>query len=133
MLGVGDGTELTPVAVPVDCTIALVLPRGQAKASTEAVYQAFDERQGARGFDERRQALLRALEAVRVLSDLARLPRNDLAASPIVAELEERGALRADVSGAGPVVYGLFEHADEAESALAALGHLGRTWLTRPV
>ncbi len=59
MLGVGDGTELTPVAVPVDYTIALVLPHGQAKASTEAVYQAFDERQGARGFDERRQALLR--------------------------------------------------------------------------
>ena len=133
MLGVGDGTELTPVAVPVDYTIALVLPHGQAKASTEAVYQAFDERQGARGFDERRQALLEALEAVRVVPDLARLPRNDLAASPITAELEERGALRADVSGAGPVVYGLFERADEAESALAALDHLGRTWLTRPV
>lgn len=133
MLGVGDGTELTPVAVPVDCTIALVLPHGQAKASTEAVYQAFDERQGACGFDERRQALLRALEAVRVVSDLARLPRNDLAGSPIVAELEERGALRADVSGAGPGVYGLFEHADEAENAVTALGHLGRTWLARPV
>ncbi len=133
MLGVGDGTELTPVAVPVDYTIALVLPHGQAKASTEAVYQAFEERQGARGFDERRQALLGALEAVRVVPDLARLPRNDLAASPIAAELEERGALRADVSGAGPVVYGLFERVDVAESALTALDNLGRTWVTGPV
>ena len=61
MLGLGDGTELTPVAVPLDYTIALVLPHGQAKASTEAVYQAFDERQEARGFDERREALLDAL------------------------------------------------------------------------
>ena len=40
--------------------------------------------------------------------DLAALPPNDLASSPLAAELLAAGAFRADVSGAGPTVYGLF-------------------------
>jgi 4-diphosphocytidyl-2C-methyl-D-erythritol kinase len=36
------------------------------------------------------------------------------------------------VSGAGPVVYGLFLHQDEADAARKQLGRRARTWLTTP-
>ena len=63
---------------------------------------------GSVGFDDRRDAAVRA-RARRTGADLAALPRNDLASSPLSHDLERLGAFRADVSGAGPVVYGLFE------------------------
>ena len=40
--------------------------------------------------------------------------------------------IRRDVSGAGPIVYGLFETVDGAERAQAALQGLGETWISRP-
>jgi len=132
-LASGDGTELEPVALPGDYVVVLVLPDSQSKESTEAVYRAFDEQGGADGFDERRAALLHALGGVERPRDLARLPRNDLVSSPLAEQLEELGAFRADVSGAGPTVYGLFEHPDDAEHAAATLRRAGRTWLARPV
>ena len=58
-------------------------------------------RDGATGTSERRAALLEAL-AGRRPRDLAALPPNDLASSPLADELRELGAFRADVSGAGP-------------------------------
>ena len=42
------------------------------------------------------------------------------------------GAFRADVSGAGPVVYGLFHHREQAEEAKRSLSARGRVWLTVP-
>jgi 4-diphosphocytidyl-2C-methyl-D-erythritol kinase len=96
------------------------------------VYAAFDERNGAAGWDDRRNALLDALDRVRRPRDLAALPANDLASSPLADELTELGAFRADVSGAGPVVYGLFHHEAQAKAAKRALHRLGRTWLTAP-
>jgi shikimate kinase len=69
---------------------------------------------------------------VREPRDLAGLPRNDLARSPLSAELESLGAFRADVSGAGPVVYALFEDARDAERAARAMGEIGTTWITHP-
>jgi 4-diphosphocytidyl-2C-methyl-D-erythritol kinase len=60
------------------------------------------------------------------------MPPNDLAASPISERLRAAGAFRADVSGAGPIVYGLFENDAEAERAQAALKGLGETWISRP-
>ena len=63
---------------------------------------------------------------------LAELPPNDLASSPLAAELVRLGAFRADVTGAGPTVYGLFLHRRHAEAAQLALGRAGRTWLTVP-
>lgn len=124
-LGEGDGTELSPLDLPQDYWILLLLPHGERKLSTGAVYDAFT---GEAGFDERRAALLRAL----ALGDLAALPPNDLASSPLAEELRGRGAFRADVSGAGPAVYGLFAEQEDALAAHAALGGRGRAWIAAP-
>ena len=88
----------------------LVLPNGAAKESTAAVYAAFDERDGGDGLGGAARALDAALADVRRPRDLAALPPNDLASSPLADELRRHGAFRADVSGAGPTVYGLFHH-----------------------
>ncbi len=132
-LAAGDGSDLSPLELPLDFVVLLVLPGGERKESTATVYHRFDQRAGAAGFDERRAALLEALEVVARPRDLAALPRNDLASSPLSDELERLGAFRADVSGAGPAVYGLFEHEGDAERAARELRGAGRTWLTRPV
>jgi 4-diphosphocytidyl-2-C-methyl-D-erythritol kinase len=131
-LGEGSGTSLRPVGLPTDYWIVLVLPRDVAKASTAAVYEAFDLRDGAAGANERRAALLDALEGVTTTADLAGLPENDLASSPLTRQLRALGAFRADVSGAGPTVYGLFLDRAEAGAAQHVLRAAGRTWLTVP-
>jgi 4-diphosphocytidyl-2-C-methyl-D-erythritol kinase len=131
-LGEGDGSSLTPLDLPQDYWVLLVLPDEAAKVSTGAVYAAFDERGGADGYPERREALLRSLDGVRRPRDLAALPANDLASSPLAAELRDLGAFRADVSGAGPVVYGLFLHRVDLDLARRALRGRGRTWSVVP-
>ncbi|TMK69075.1 MAG: 4-(cytidine 5'-diphospho)-2-C-methyl-D-erythritol kinase [Actinobacteria bacterium] len=131
-LGTADGTDLQPVDLPQDYWILLVLPRGASKPSTAAVYASFDERNGADGFDSRRARLLEALQAVRRPRDLAALPPNDLASSPLTDELRELGAFRADVSGAGPAVYALFLHRAKAMHVESRIVRHGRTWLTAP-
>ena len=60
------------------------------------------------------------------------LPPNDLAGSPIAGELLDLGAFRADVSGAGPCVYGLFADGIQAESTAEQLRSAGTTWVTAP-
>jgi 4-diphosphocytidyl-2-C-methyl-D-erythritol kinase len=131
-LGSGDGRDLSPVALPQDYWILLVLPRDSEKRSTKHVYEAFDERDGARGYEERRAALLGLLDSLRRPRDLAALPPNDLASSPVADELRELGAFRADVTGAGPAVYGLFLHGAHAREARKRISPKGRTWLTAP-
>ncbi len=110
----------------------LLLPHGAEKSSTASVYAAFDARGGADGWAERRAALAEALAGVRRPRDLAALPPNDLASSPLADELRALGAFRADVSGAGPTVYGLFARRRDAEAARRALEARGRTWITVP-
>lgn len=129
-LATGDGSELAAVAAPHDIPVVLVLPDGESKESTAAVYRRFDERSAANGFGARRDAMLSALTRPLTPVDLAALPRNDLASSPLAAALERLGAFRADVSGAGPVVYGLFEDERSAQHAEQELRSFGRTWLT---
>ena len=127
-----EGTELEPLELPQDYWIVLVLPNDARKSSTAAVYEEFDHRAAAAGFEERRAVLDETLAAAERPRDLAALPPNDLASSPLAAELREHGAFRADVTGAGPVVYGLFHHRPAAESARRALRALGRTWIAIP-
>lgn len=132
-LGSGDGTRLEPLELPQDFAVLLFLPKGAQKPSTAAVYAAFDRRAGADGFAERAERLRTALAAVRRPRDLVALPPNDLARSPLAERLLDAGAFRADVSGAGPILYGLFAQIDEAEGARERLRRLGRTWVTAPV
>jgi 4-diphosphocytidyl-2C-methyl-D-erythritol kinase len=131
-LGSGDGTDLEALELPQDYWVLLVLPRGAVKSSTEQVYADFDARGGERGYEERRAALLGALERVKRPRDLATLPTNDLASSPLASELTSLGAFRADVTGAGPTVYGLFLHGQHARAAQKRISPEGRTWLTAP-
>ena len=65
-------------------------------------------------------------------ADLAHLPSNDLASSPLAPELLDLGAIRADATGAGPVAYGVFPDRDGAERAAAALGDRAATWVATP-
>jgi len=131
-LGTGDGTTLEPLDLPQDFAVLLLLPKGAHKPSTAEVYAEFDRRGGEVGFDERVAALRTALAGVRRPRGLASLPPNDLASSPLAAELRAHGAFRAEVSGAGPTLYGLFNRIADAKRAARALGHLGRTWITVP-
>lgn len=132
-LATGDGTQLEAVDLPTDYAVVLVAPNDRSKESTAAVYRAFDAREGAAGFEERQAALFDTLARVEDPVSLAELPPNDLATSPVAEQLESMGAFRADVTGAGPTVYGLFERHVDAESVAAALGRVGATWLVRPV
>jgi 4-diphosphocytidyl-2-C-methyl-D-erythritol kinase len=124
-LGTGDGSELRDVDLRHDYGVLLVLPSDETKSTTAEVYGAFA---GADGFEERRTTLIAGLEA----ADLAGLPPNDLASSPIAAELREAGAFRADVTGAGPAVYGLFTERERAASARKLFADRCATWLTAP-
>jgi 4-diphosphocytidyl-2-C-methyl-D-erythritol kinase len=124
-LGTGDGSTLEPLDIPRNYTVVLLLPNGAVKESTGAVYARFD-REAA--FERRRKAVFEALAA----GNLGELPPNDLASSPLAHRLAELGAFRADVSGAGPAIYGLFSDAAIAKRAADALAAVGRTWITRP-
>jgi 4-diphosphocytidyl-2-C-methyl-D-erythritol kinase len=132
-LGTGDGADLDALVLPTDYVVLLFLPEGASKESTASIYRRFDERDGAAGFEERRSELIRRLQQVKDAQDLARLPTNDLASAPAQEELETLGAFRADVTGAGPVVYGLFDDLKVAAQAASALRGSGRTWLVHPV
>ena len=91
-LGTGDGGELAPLELPQDYWVVLLLPEGAGKASTGAVYDAFDARGGEEGFDARREALISALAGARRARDLAALP----AQRPrlVAARRRARGARR---------------------------------------
>lgn len=128
-LGLGDGSELQPLRLPQDFWVLVLLPYGETKQSTASVYADFDGRDGGDGWEERRQTLLDALAQVERVRDLANLPPNDLASSPLAASLREAGAFRADVSGAGPALYGLFRHKPHAEAAKRSLRRFGRGWI----
>lgn len=131
-LGTGDGSELAPLDLPQDFWVVVLLPRGATKTSTADIYAAFDQRHDVAGFAERRQSLLDGLAQVERPRDLAALPPNDLSRSPLAEEIRAAGAFRADVSGAGPALYGLFHQRRDADGARRALRRLGQTWVAAP-
>ena len=131
-LGAGDGTELSPVELPQDYFVIVVLLHGAGKASTGDVYRAFDERHRAQGFEHRRKALWRSLNEIHEARDLALLPPNDLARSEVADALLELGAFRADVCGAGPAVYGLFAESGPRGRVAGQFAGQARCWYARP-
>ncbi|MDQ3889834.1 MAG: 4-(cytidine 5'-diphospho)-2-C-methyl-D-erythritol kinase [Actinomycetota bacterium] len=135
-LAEGAGETLTPLELPQDFAVLLVVPEGARKASTGDVYRRFDEGDG-RGFEERRRVLVEALASCRRPRDFAAFPPNDLAQAagpqPLLETLRAAGAFRADVSGAGPALYALF---DDRAAAAAAAGLVEReagAWVVAPV
>lgn len=132
-LGSDDGSQLSPLDLPGGFPVVLAVPDDVRKESTASVYGAFDERGGAVGFEDRRAALGAALAATRTTSDLGGWPANDLAASPLAGLLREAGAIRADVSGAGPCVFGVFADPVLAAAAARALQPFGQTWVTKAI
>jgi 4-diphosphocytidyl-2-C-methyl-D-erythritol kinase len=136
-LAEGAGERLTALDLPQDFWVLIALPGDARKASTAAVYERFDELDRAAGFQVRKRELLEALARVRRPRDLAALPPNDLAGAaggaPLAAELLAAGAFRADLSGAGPAVYGLFHHRRDAALAEHRLGRRVRTWTAAAV
>jgi shikimate kinase len=52
--------------------------------------------------------------------------------SPLAQEILATGAFRADVSGAGPALYGLFHQRRDADAARRKLRRLGRAWVAAP-
>jgi 4-diphosphocytidyl-2-C-methyl-D-erythritol kinase len=136
-LAEGAGERLRTLELPQDYWVLIALSRFARKSSTADIYKRFDHMKGAGEFERRREAFLEALAAVRRPRDFATFPPNDLAAaagrSRLVEELLERGAFRADVSGAGPAVYGLFHHRADAARAARPLRARARVWLVAPV
>lgn len=136
-LAEGAGEQLASLDIPQDFWVVLALPQGATKPSTGAVYARFDELGGGAGFAERRAGLLSALEDVRRPRDLTALPANDLSEAfggvPLADELRAAGAFRADLSGAGPTVYGLFSRREDAQAAARGIGRRARTWVVAPV
>ena len=136
-LAEGAGERLTPLELPQGFWVLVALEPGAVKRSTGEVYARFDDLGGGPGFDERRTQLLSALASCRRPRDLAALPPNDLAeaagASPLPARLRAAGAFRADVSGAGPAAYGLFQRRDEAHAAASVLPSGVRSWAVAAV
>jgi 4-diphosphocytidyl-2-C-methyl-D-erythritol kinase len=136
-LAEGAGECLRPLDLPQDYWVVVALPRFRSKSSTADVYRRFDDLNGSQGFAERRASFLEALAAARRPRDFAAFPPNDLAVAagrhPLADELIERGAFRADVSGAGPAVYGLFHHRRDAQAAARRLRARARAWVVAPV
>ena len=131
-LGRGDGTLLSPVSLPRAYCVLVLVPADEVKRSTKVVYDDFDDRNGDVGFTERRDELLAHLANTDTVQDFANWPRNDLARSALADELERLGAVRADVSGAGPALYALFEHEADARRAEAAVADQGWIWVGFP-
>jgi 4-diphosphocytidyl-2-C-methyl-D-erythritol kinase len=133
----GAGERLTALDLPQDFWVVIALPRRASKTSTADVYARFDATGGADGFDERCAQLAGALASARRPRDFAAFPANDLAEAAgrprLVDELLDDGAFRADVSGAGPAVYGLFHHLTDAKRAARGLRISARTWVVAPV
>jgi 4-diphosphocytidyl-2-C-methyl-D-erythritol kinase len=136
-LAEGAGELLRPVELPQDFWVLVALSRNARKGSTAEIYDRFDELGAVDGFHERCSSLLEALANVRRPRDFAAFPANDLAlaagGSPLADELVALGAFRADVSGAGPAVYGLFHHRAGALAAARRLRTRARTWVVAPV
>jgi 4-diphosphocytidyl-2-C-methyl-D-erythritol kinase len=136
-LAEGRGERLRALDLPQDYWVLIALPRFARKGSTADIYRRFDELGVPEEFETRRTRLLEALAGARRPRDFASFPPNDLGAASgrpaLVDELYERGAFRADVSGAGPAIYALFQHRPQAERAARGVRARARVWVVAPV
>ena len=136
-----EADRLTVEGFAEDTLVRTALERLASAAGVEPRWRVRIEKRipvaaglgGGPGFEERRKALTDALWR----RDLAGLPPNDLAGAAGGAEpavrLRAAGAFRADVSGAGPSVFGLFAERAAAEAAARDLVPAAQVWVLKPV
>jgi 4-diphosphocytidyl-2-C-methyl-D-erythritol kinase len=132
--GAGEGVE--PVDLPDMALLLVPSPQGLA---TKHVYGEADRIGSVRPHLD--PAALRAL-ARAPLAVLARASENDLEPAALslrpelartLAQLDEAGALAAQISGSGPTAYGIFATAIEAETAASLVSDAIVTPLRRPI
>ena len=99
-LGTGDGTELEPLDLPQDYACCSSCRTARRSTRPRPSTRAFDERDGAAGFEDAPRAARRRSRRVRRAADLAALPPNDLASSPLAARARARSAPSAPTSAA---------------------------------
>lgn len=125
----GTGERVEPVSL---APLALVLVPQRQGLATSAVYAELDRLRGAGAVPPRAETDVEAIRALAASSteQLAVGAENDLEVAALslrpelaghLAQLHERGALRALVTGSGPTVFGIFEHRRAAEAASSAI------------
>jgi 4-diphosphocytidyl-2-C-methyl-D-erythritol kinase len=119
MTGAGENVARLPDPEP----FGLLIVPSAAALSTPAVYREFDRLAGARSPDElaarEAEALAGDVPPVNDLQDAARSLCPDI--DPVLDAVRAAGAATAMVSGSGPTVFGVFDDAEQARTAAAAL------------
>ncbi len=138
VLMTGEGETLTPFAMPF---LDAVLVNPGVPAATAAVYRAFDQMGGGKGFaaPSAPPAWRSPVDAVRDLAGQVNdLTEPAIAIAPAIAEVLERlrtdpRALVARLSGSGATVFALAEGAANAAAIAQDLMAEQRGWWVQPV
>ena len=132
MLSEGIGEVLTPIKDAPRCFVAIVKPA--FSVSTKAVYEAYDSIPENDKIHPDIDAIKEAIEE----GDLRKMSmklQNSLESVtikeyPFIEEikriLEEKGAIKALMSGSGPTVFGIFEDEDTANRAIMEFDGMGK-------
>ncbi len=139
MLSEGIGEVLTPLKSAPDCYAAIVKPA--FSVSTKKVYEAYDSLSGDRIIHPDIDGLIDAINegdlykmCTRMGNSLESVTEKD---HPYITEikriLEEKGAVKAMMSGSGPTVFAIFDDKDKANSAISVFDNNERIEMTTVV
>lgn len=139
MLSEGIGEVLTPLKSAPDCYVAIVKPA--FSVSTKKVYEAYDSLSGDRIIHPDIDGLIDAINEGDLYkmctcmgNSLESVTEKD---HPYITEikriLEEKGAVKAMMSGSGPTVFAIFDDKDKANSAISVFDNNERIEMTTVV
>lgn len=139
MLSEGIGEVLTPLKSAPDCYAAIVKPA--FSVSTKKVYEAYDSLSGDRIIHPDIDGLIDAINEGDLYkmctcmgNSLESVTEKD---HPYITEikriLEEKGAVKAMMSGSGPTVFAIFDDKDKANSAISVFDNNERIEMTTVV
>ena len=123
-LATGRGEKLEALPKMPQCWLVIVKP--EESHSTAAMYAAIDSAESRSGSDSR--IVLEGLNsgdlakiAAGLSNDFQQVLPEGSAIPAIVETLRQQGALNAQMTGSGSVVFGLFRHKEDAELAASVL------------